>query len=105
MDVESLSDALRLDPDSGIWHASAGNQVSYPDDHNAACFLIENDSFWFSHRNRCITAAVRRFPPDGFILDVGGGNAVAYAFLFTTEYPYKRCRTLDIKQHRLQFEP
>ena len=74
MDVESLSDALRLDPDSGIWRASAGNHVSYPDDHNAACFLIENDSFWFSHRNRCITAAVRRFPPNGFILDVGGGN-------------------------------
>ena len=74
MDVESLSDALHLDPDSGIWRASARGPVSYPDDHNAACFLIENESFWFSHRNRCITAAVRRFPPDGFILDVGGGN-------------------------------
>jgi hypothetical protein len=74
MDVESLSDALRLDPESGIWHASADQRLSYPDDHNAACYLIENDSFWFSHRNRCIAAAVRRFPPAGFILDVGGGN-------------------------------
>lgn len=74
MDVESLSDALRLDPDTGIWRAQSGAAISYPDDHNAACFLLEDHSFWFSHRNRCITAAVRRFPPRGFILDVGGGN-------------------------------
>lgn len=37
---------------------------------------------------------------------VAGGNAIAYAFIGTNEYDgYKRCRTLDIKQHRLQFEP
>lgn len=34
-----------------------------------------------------------------------GGNTITYAFLRTTEFEYKRCRTLDIKQHRLQFEP
>ena len=45
MNVESLSDALRLDPDTGIWCARAGAQISYPADHNAACFLIENNSF------------------------------------------------------------
>ena len=39
-------------------------------------------------------------------LEAAGGNAVTYAFIDTTEYDgYKRCRTLDIKQHRLQFEP
>ena len=38
-------------------------------------------------------------------IEVTGGNAVAYAFLKTTEYTFKRCRTLDIQQHRLQFEP
>ena len=38
-------------------------------------------------------------------IEVAGGNTVAYAFIGTQEYTYKRCRTLDIKQHRLQFEP
>jgi tetratricopeptide (TPR) repeat protein len=39
-------------------------------------------------------------------LDVAsGGNTITYAFLKTTEFEFKRCRTLDIKQHRLQFEP
>ena len=34
------------------------------------------------------------------------GNSVSYAFIETTEFDgYKRCRTLDIKQHRLQFDP
>jgi hypothetical protein len=86
MDVESLSDVLRLDPDTGIWRANAGAHISYPADHNAACFLIENNSFWFNHRNRCITAAVRRFPPKGFILDVGGGNGYVARGLMDAGY-------------------
>jgi len=86
MDVESLSDALHLDPDTGIWRAAAARNVSYPDDHNAACFLIEDDSFWFGHRNRCIAAAVRRFPPSGFILDVGGGNGYVARGLMDAGY-------------------
>ena len=71
-----LSDALHLDENTGIWRANvaAAGDVSYPADHNAACVHLEDGSFWFTHRNRCIIAAVRRFPPDGFILDIGGGN-------------------------------
>lgn len=71
-----LSGALHLDEHTGIWRANVATtaDVSYPADHNAACFRFEDGSFWFTHRNRCIIAAVRRFPPDGFILDVGGGN-------------------------------
>lgn len=39
-------------------------------------------------------------------IEPAGGNTVTYAFIDTTEYDgFKRCRTLDIKQHRLQFEP
>ncbi|MBA3499432.1 MAG: hypothetical protein M4D80_34685 [Myxococcota bacterium] len=39
-------------------------------------------------------------------IEAAGGNTVSYAFINTDEWDgYKRCRTLDIKQHRLQFEP
>jgi SAM-dependent methyltransferase len=48
--------------------------VSYPADGNAVCFQVEDDSFWFKHRNRCIIEAVAQFPPGGHILDIGGGN-------------------------------
>jgi SAM-dependent methyltransferase len=69
-----------------MWRAATASNISYPDDHNAACFLIEDDSFWFSHRNHCIAAAVRRFPPSGFILDVGGGNGYVARGLMDAGY-------------------
>lgn len=86
MSVETLSDELRLDPETGIWCARSGGPVSYPADHNEACFRLEDGSFWFSHRNRCITAAVRRFPPDGFVLDIGGGNGYVARGLIDAGY-------------------
>lgn len=32
-------------------------------------------------------------------------NAVSYSFIRTTEFEFKRCRKLDLRQHRLQFDP
>jgi len=56
--------------------------VSYPADGNASCFQLEDESFWFRHRNRCLMAAAKQFPPDGYILDIGGGNGfVARGFI------------------------
>ncbi|MBM3264681.1 MAG: class I SAM-dependent methyltransferase [candidate division Zixibacteria bacterium] len=73
MRILDLAPQLRHD-ERGIWRASRGTGVSYPDDGNQRCFEIEDASFWFNHRNDCIMALIHRFPPDGFILDVGGGN-------------------------------
>ena len=64
---------LRLNPE-GIWQASASPALSYPEDGNERCFRLEDSSFWFRHRNDCIVELFRRFPPDGPILDVGGGD-------------------------------
>jgi tetratricopeptide (TPR) repeat protein len=48
----------------------------------------------------------RSFGCPPLALDVAAdANTITYAFVKTTEYEFKRCRTLDIKQHRLQFEP
>ena len=58
----------------GIWFNRKRTNVSYPEDGNLRCFAIEENSFWFKHRNRCIAEAIRLFPPRGVILDVGGGN-------------------------------
>ena len=52
------------------------NHISYPDEGNEACFKVEDQSFWFRHRNDCIVELIRQFPPSrkGPIFDVGGGN-------------------------------
>jgi SAM-dependent methyltransferase len=58
----------------GIWSCRKTASVSYPEEGNLQCFKLEDNSFWFRHRNDCILAAIKRFPPTGPILDVGGGN-------------------------------
>jgi hypothetical protein len=88
MNVESISAALHFDVKTGIWRADTETSphISYPSHHNDACFRLEDGSFWFTHRNRCIVTAVRRFPPDGFILDVGGGNGFVARGLIDAGY-------------------
>jgi len=58
----------------GIWFARQQSAVSYPEHGHAACLQIEDQSFWFRHRNRCIASVARRFPTNGTLLDIGGGN-------------------------------
>ena len=48
--------------------------ISYPADGNDLYFEIEEFSYWFAHRNRCIIELMRQFPPAGTIYDIGGGN-------------------------------
>ncbi len=74
-DIPSISSNLRLGQD-GIWYASDTEDLSYPQQGHDACYAVEDSSFWFNHRNRCIASIVKSFPPvdDGTIFDIGGGN-------------------------------
>jgi SAM-dependent methyltransferase len=71
--VSEIATNLELG-EHGIWFSKGKSNISYPSEGNAACFEIEDDSFWFQHRNRCITSVVHGFPPAGTIFDLGGGN-------------------------------
>lgn len=74
MDISLISNGLHQSPE-GIWSASRQETVSYPADGHAGCFQVEDDSFWFRHRNDCIAAMVKlNPPPPGAFLDIGGGN-------------------------------
>lgn len=75
IDLSETSRNLRLAAD-GIWYAANQSEISYPEAGNDMCFAVEDNSFWFRHRNHCIQALVRNFPPreGGPIFDIGGGN-------------------------------
>lgn len=73
MDIDSLSTGLVVD-DSGIWRGGGAPTISYPADGNSRCYQLEDASFWFRHRNECIVSIIKQFPPNGSILDLGGGN-------------------------------
>lgn len=74
-DIRQFSRNLRKGAD-GIWYGARQGDISYPDDGNTACYQVEDTSYWFLHRNECIAAVVKRYPPPGTIFDVGGGNGV-----------------------------
>lgn len=73
MNLREIAPNLELGPD-GCWSSSNIREVFYPAEGNDLCFTIEDSSFWFGHRNRCILEAVKVFPPPGTLFDVGGGN-------------------------------
>jgi hypothetical protein len=73
MNVEELATKVNRDED-GIWYSGVRSSISYPESGNGRCFELEDTSFWFNHRNRCIVELLKRFPPHGVFFDVGGGN-------------------------------
>ena len=64
----------KLEYKDGIYFSQNTNTISYPKEGYQNCFLVEDNSFWFKHRNNCIIEVINNFPPPGIILDVGGGN-------------------------------
>ncbi|MFZ0865603.1 MAG: class I SAM-dependent methyltransferase [Candidatus Sulfotelmatobacter sp.] len=73
IDLAAITLNLQQTPE-GIWRSKLASQVSYPEWGNETFFELEDDSFWFRHRNACILAAMKRYPPSGPVFDIGGGN-------------------------------
>jgi SAM-dependent methyltransferase len=55
--------------------------VDYPEQGHEWCVAVEDDSWWFQHRNRVLVDLMRRYPPAQPLYDVGGGNGVVAAAL------------------------
>lgn len=77
----NLAAIMKFDPGAiglvnrnGIWYAKSTAYVSYPDDGNDSCYQIEEQSFWFRHRNNCIVELVKKHHTSGTFFDIGGGN-------------------------------
>ena len=88
LNLAEISDLQR--GENGIWRLGDRGKVdgvSYPDEGNRDCLGIEESSFWFSHRNRCIAATVGNFPPQGAIFDIGGGNGLVARGLVEAGFP------------------
>jgi len=86
IDPRSVAGNLDLAPD-GLWWPRTRSRVDYPDEGNAFCFQVEDQSFWFQHRNRCILAVVARLPPGGALFDIGGGNGFVARALVEAGHP------------------
>jgi SAM-dependent methyltransferase len=72
----------------GVWRPNGVSAVSYPAHGHDDCMGVEDSSFWFLHRNRCIAAVVERHPPQQGrpFADVGGGNGFVARMLHDLGY-------------------
>ncbi len=58
-----------------IWINTSNNKyISYSKNGHDESLKLEDKSYWHLHRNNCIISIIKRFLPDGVIVDVGGGN-------------------------------
>jgi SAM-dependent methyltransferase len=75
VDIKAMSSGLFLG-DDGIWYSKNKRDISYPEEGSQDFIEIEDSSFWFKHRNKCIISLANNCPPQdkGPIFDIGGGN-------------------------------
>lgn len=65
-----------------IYVSDLERDISYPTEGNKIYFDIEETSFWFKHRNKCIATLVRKYSPNLLFFDIGGGNGfVSYGLI------------------------
>lgn len=72
IDISVYTDDLIQD--KGIYFAKHTSEISYPESGNDDCFQLEDSSFWFDHRNKCITDVVVKYSSNKVFFDIGGGN-------------------------------
>jgi len=73
MNLEKVAHNIKK-ADNGIYYSNSNSSVFYPEDCNKYCLQIEQDSFWFNHRNNVIAESVQKHSADKVFFDIGGGN-------------------------------
>ena len=73
IDLSEITHGLDQQAD-GTWRARNCSEISYPEEANKRCYQLEDESFWFQHRNACIIEVMKQFTPGGTLFDIGGGN-------------------------------
>jgi len=57
-----------------IWYSKTKMGISYPENGNKDYFEIEEQSFWFVHRNNILIEIINRYSNGNSFFDIGGGN-------------------------------
>jgi len=57
-----------------IWYSNDSSPLSYPEDDHNDYFKIEENSYWFLHRNKSLLTLIKKYSPDQLFFDIGGGN-------------------------------
>jgi SAM-dependent methyltransferase len=79
--IETIIEKSQLTLEAGIWIHQNDKAMSYPETGHDSCFELEDNSFWFSHRNNMILNMLKTYTKNENIYDIGGGNGYVSYFL------------------------
>jgi 2-polyprenyl-3-methyl-5-hydroxy-6-metoxy-1,4-benzoquinol methylase len=87
-DVIKIIKIDKFEKRNGIYYLiNGGGVVSYPENGNEKCYEIEDNSFWFQHRNNVIKTVINNYLEKGsIIIDAGGGNGFVSSMLEKNYY-------------------
>ncbi len=74
---------------NNIWVDGSNSVISYPIVGNDFYFELEDNSFWFKHRNNVLKSIIERFPFSKNYADIGGGNGFQAKFISENFAPQK----------------
>lgn len=74
MDLGLFFKLDKMSKNEGVYVMPSEQNIDYPESGYDDCLQIEDDSFWFRHRNRIIEWSVKKYSPDKTFFDIGGGN-------------------------------
>ena len=60
--------------EDGIFYSKNSLDISYSEEGNENCIQIEENSFWFRHRNNIILKAIVKYNQNKTLFDIGGGS-------------------------------
>ncbi len=60
--------------EKGIWYAKTNTDDLYPHSIHDVLFPVEDHSYWFRHRNKCIIYLEKKYSGNDLFFDIGGGN-------------------------------
>jgi SAM-dependent methyltransferase len=80
LDMTARASNLRLGAD-GIWFAPEDTDQGFASADDTDWVEVEDKSFWYRHRNEIVLDAMRRFPPRGWLFEIGAGNGAVCAAL------------------------
>lgn len=73
IDFSAISDRLVL-LDSGIWTTPDHKDLNFLSEDDTDWPHVEEGSFWYRHRNHCLTQILKRHPFHGTLFEIGAGN-------------------------------
>lgn len=73
MNIEDIAKNVIKDT-NGIYYSKSNSTISYPEEGNESFMQIEDDSFWFLHRNNIISESIKKHNTNNIFFDIGGGN-------------------------------